>query len=136
MAVVAGSGRLPVDLAESLAAHGHTPFVVMVAGRGKSELASFDHEELALGEFRRPRPLLKRQGVTHAVFAGGIARRPRLTALKPSLALLRLLPRVLVGARQGRRRRAARPGRRSRRTASRWSGRMRSRPTCWLPKGR
>ena len=32
------------------------------------------------------------------VLAGGIARRPKLSALKPTLALLRILPRVLAGA--------------------------------------
>ena len=101
MAVVAGSGRLPVDLAESLAAHGHKPFVVMVQGEASADLASFDHEELALENFAGLGSLLKRQGVTHAVFAGGIGRRPRLSALKPSLALLRFLPRVLVGFAKG-----------------------------------
>ena len=101
MAVVAGSGRLPVDLAESLAAHGHKPFVVMVQGEASADLASFDHEELALENFAGLGSLLKRQGVTHAVFAGGIGRRPRLSALKPSLALLRFLPRVLVSFAKG-----------------------------------
>jgi DUF1009 family protein len=101
MAVVAGSGRLPVDLAESLAAHGHKPFVVMVQGEASADLASFDHEELALESFAGLGSLLKRRGVTHAVFAGGIGRRPKLSALKPSLALLRFLPRVLVGFAKG-----------------------------------
>ena len=101
MAVVAGSGRLPVDLAESIAAHGHKPFVVMVQGEASADLASFDHEELALENFAGLGSLLKRQGVTHAVFAGGIGRRPRLSALKPSLALLRFLPRVLVNFAKG-----------------------------------
>ena len=101
MAIVAGSGRLPVDLAESLVAHGQKPFVVMVQGEAGAELAAFDHAELPLESFPTLGTLLKRQGVTHAVFAGGIARRPRLSAVKPSLALLRFLPRALAGLGKG-----------------------------------
>lgn len=101
IAVVAGSGRLPVDLAENLTAHGHKPFVVMAAGEASPELASYDHEELTIENFAGLAPLLKRQGITHAVFAGGISRRPKLTALRPSLALLRLLPRALAALVKG-----------------------------------
>ncbi|MEP9388093.1 UDP-2,3-diacylglucosamine diphosphatase LpxI [Mesorhizobium sp. KR9-304] len=101
MAIVAGSGRLPVDLAENLAARGHKPFVVLVRGEANSELASYDHEELTVENFAGLAPLLKRQRITHAVFAGGISRRPKLSALKPSMALLRFLPRALAALAKG-----------------------------------
>ena len=98
IAIVAGSGRLPVDLAQSLAAHGYRPFVVLVRGEASPELASCDHEDLTVENFAGLAPLLKRRGITHVVFAGGISRRPKLGALKPSLALLRFLPRALAAA--------------------------------------
>lgn len=101
IAIVAGSGRLPVDLAENLVAHGHKPFVVMMRGEASSNLASLEHEELTVENFADLAPLLKRRGVTHAVFAGGIARRPKLSALKPSLALIQLLPRALAALARG-----------------------------------
>lgn len=99
--VVAGSGRLPVFLAENLAAHGHKPFVVMAAGEASPELASYDHEEMTVENFAGLAPLLKRRGITHAVFAGGISRRPKLSALTPSLALLKFLPRALAALAKG-----------------------------------
>lgn len=101
IAIVAGSGRLPLDLAENLAAHGHRPLVVMVRGEASPGLASYDHEELTVENFAALAPLLKRQGITHAVFAGGISRRPKLSALKPSLALVKLLPRALAALAKG-----------------------------------
>ena len=101
VAVVAGSGRLPVDLAEGLVAHGHAPFVVMLQGEATPSLAAFEHEELSLENLAVLLSMLKRHGVTHAVFAGGIGRRPKLSALKPSLALLALLPRALVALSKG-----------------------------------
>ena len=42
-------------------------------------------------------PLLRRERITHVVLAGGIGRRPRLTKLRPSLELLTMLPRIVVG---------------------------------------
>ena len=101
IAIVAGSGRLPVDLAQSLAAHGHRPFVVLVRGEASPELASCDHEDLTVENFAGLAPLLKRRGITHVVFAGGISRRPKLGALKPSLALLKFLPRALAALAKG-----------------------------------
>ena len=101
IAIVAGSGRLPVDLAQNLAAHGHRPFVVLVRGEASQELASCDHEDLTVENFAGLAPLLKRRGITHVVFAGGISRRPKLGALKPSLALLKFLPRALAALAKG-----------------------------------
>lgn len=102
VAIVAGSGRLPLDVAEELAARGRKPFVVMMKGEvDAAGLSAFDHEELAIENIAGLGAILKRQGITHAVLAGGIGRRPKLTALKPSLALMRFLPRVLAGLIKG-----------------------------------
>lgn len=99
--IVAGSGRLPIHLAESLAAHGHEPFVVMIDGEADAMLAAREHEALAVENFAGLAPMLKRRGVTHAVFAGGVSRRPRLSRLKPSIALLKALPRALAALGKG-----------------------------------
>ena len=101
IAIVAGSGQLPRDLAGHLAASGAVPFVVMIEGEAGSELAAFDHETLSLEEFPGFVPLLQRRQVTHAVFAGGIGRRPRLRDMRPSLGLLAMLPRALAALRRG-----------------------------------
>jgi len=95
MAIVAGSGRLPIDLAESLAAGGHAPFVLMVEGEADTALASNDHQMVTIEQFADLGTILRRRQITHAVFAGGISRRPRITALRPSLALFRALPRIM-----------------------------------------
>lgn len=101
VAVVAGSGRLPVDLAENLAAHGRPPFVVMVRDDASRALAAFEHVELPVENFADLAPLLHRRKITHAVFAGGISRRPRLSAIRPSFALIALLPRLVSALSKG-----------------------------------
>ena len=101
MAIVAGGGRLPIDLAQNLSARGHKPFVVMVRGEASPELASFEHKELALEELAALGAMFRQQRITHAVFAGAVTRRPKLSALKPSLGLLKLLPRVIAALGKG-----------------------------------
>lgn len=106
VAIVAGSGRLPADIAVQLAARGHAPFVVLTEGEAdaKSGLADFEHESIAIEDFANLVPMLKRHGATHLVMAGGIARRPRLSAVRPSLAvlsLLRYVPRAITALAKG-----------------------------------
>lgn len=102
VAVVAGSGRLPVNVAESLAEAGHSPFIVMLAGEADDpKLASFEHERLALEEIGSLLPLLKRRKITHVVLAGGVSRRPHWRQIRPTLALLRVLPKILIALARG-----------------------------------
>jgi DUF1009 family protein len=101
IAVIAGSDRLPLDVAESLRASGKPPFVVMIEGEADPALASFEHEVLAVEDVLRLVPLLRQRGVTHAVLAGGVGRRPRLSRVKPRLRLLTVLPRLVGALRKG-----------------------------------
>ena len=100
--IVAGSGRLPLDLAQSLSESGKPPFVVIMKGEAdRSALAACEHEELDLENFAALSGILRRHGVTHVVMAGGISRRPRISRLRPSLALLSLLRRALAAYARG-----------------------------------
>src|SRR3954454_16722673 len=80
VAVVAGSGRLPVNVAAGLKAAGHPPFVIIAGGEaGESdELKTYDHITLELEKMGGLKSLLKRERITHVVLAGGIGRRPKL----------------------------------------------------------
>ena len=97
VAVIAGSGRLPVNVAAGLKAAGHPPFVVITGGERTEvdELTTYDHATIELERMADLIPLLKRERITHVVLAGGIGRRPRLTRLKPSRYMLTtMLPRL------------------------------------------
>jgi UDP-2,3-diacylglucosamine hydrolase len=103
VAVIAGSGRLPLNVASGLKAAGHAPFVVIVGSEAgeASELKAYDHATLDLEEMAALIPLLKRKRITHVVLAGGIGRRPKLTRVRPSLDLLHVLPRVISSLARG-----------------------------------
>lgn len=101
--IVAGHGRLPVNVAQRLAVAGHSPFVVLIEGEAETGtgLSDFDHETLPLEDFGGLAPLLKRHQVTHVVLAGGIDRRPDWRAVRPRLSLLTLLPKAIAALAKG-----------------------------------
>lgn len=96
VAVIAGSGRLPVNVAEGLTAQGHEPFVVLIEGEADagSGLEKLKHRTVALEDAGRVRGLLRQEKITHVVLAGGIARRPSLSSYRLSFGLLAVLPRL------------------------------------------
>lgn len=96
VAVIAGSGRLPVNVAEGLKAQGHEPFIVLIEGEADagSSLEKLDHRTVALEDAGSVRGLLKQKKITHVVLAGGIARRPGLSSYRLSFGLLAVLPRL------------------------------------------
>ncbi len=97
VAIIAGSGALPVALARGLEKQGYPPFIVLSRGEvdDPAAFAAFDRTSLALEEIGRLVPVLKQNRVTHAVLAGGIGRRPDWRKLRPSVGLIRLLPTVV-----------------------------------------
>lgn len=103
IAVVAGSGRLPVNVADSLDQAGHPPFVVLLEGEADpgTSLEGYEGKTIAIEQFASLLPILKRQRVTHVVLAGGVSRRPMWRAIRPSLALLRILPRAVSALARG-----------------------------------
>ena len=101
--VIAGGGNLPVEVVRSLAARGHAPFVIMVAGE-VDRAADFDAYErtiLRVEDLSLLVSTLKRHGVTHLVLAGNVTRRPRLTSFRPGLDLVRALPSIAAGLARG-----------------------------------
>lgn len=97
IAIIAGSGALPVALARGLEGRGHRPFVVTARGEvdDPATFAAFEGISLALEEIGRLVPALKQNSITHVVLAGGIGRRPNWKKLRPSVGLLRMLPVVI-----------------------------------------
>lgn len=101
--IIAGNGRLPINLAEKLVADGQNPFIVMVEGEpdGGSILSALDNETLAVEDIAQLMPMLRRHGVTHLVMAGGVRRRPDWRKVRPSIGLLALLPSLVAALARG-----------------------------------
>jgi DUF1009 family protein len=101
--IIAGDGRLPVNLATKLVEDGQDPFIVMVEGEADrgSILSTLENDTLAVEEIARLVPMLKQHGVTHVIMAGGVRRRPDWRKVRPSLGLLALLPSMITALARG-----------------------------------
>lgn len=81
--IVAGSGRLPVLLAEACAASGRSPLIAVVSGHGRSEdFSAYPQTSFRIGTTGKMIDTLKRQGFRHIVLAGGLSR-PTWKDLRP-----------------------------------------------------
>ncbi len=101
--IIAGGGKLPLEVADALAGRGHAPFVLAVAGEVAAD-AGFDRHEhvvMPLEEIGSLVGVLRRHGVTHVVLAGEIRRRPRLGALRLNAGLLAIVPHVISALARG-----------------------------------
>lgn len=93
-AIVAGGGRLPVEIAQALRASACEPLVLMIEGEADPALAGYDHLVAPLGKTATFLHILRQRGVKTIVLAGGIRKRPRLRDLRFDTVTLRLLPRI------------------------------------------
>jgi DUF1009 family protein len=95
--LIAGSGRLPIEIIDSLDARGIRPYLVLIEGEAEPSprFTSHDHGWLRVEDFGRLVPMLKAAGVNKVVMAGGVARRPSLGAIRWSWSLVAMLPRLV-----------------------------------------
>lgn len=103
VALVAGSGRLPEEVADGLARGGHSPFVIEIDGEDPraGRFASQDHVRLPLEALSELIAMLRERGITHLVLAGGVSRRPSPRKMRWNLNLLKLLVKFAVPLARG-----------------------------------
>lgn len=101
--LIAGAGTLPADVAAALAQSGFPPFVIIVEGDGEptERLKAYPHRLMPVEQFASFLPTMQAAGVTHAVMAGAVTRRPKLGSVPWGIRHLRLLPRAARALRRG-----------------------------------
>lgn len=103
IAIVAGSGLLPVELAQKLHDEGTDPFVVRIAGEAGDDgvFSECDGMTLEIEELGSLIRLLSAAGVSRLVLAGGISRRPKLRRMRWTWPLLRVAFRLAPAMARG-----------------------------------
>jgi DUF1009 family protein len=91
--IIAGSGSLPREVAESVVARGGSVHVVMVDGAADAALAMFPHTVVNWAQPGRATAALRQAGVRDVVMLGGY-QRPDLRTARPDLAFFQMLPAV------------------------------------------
>lgn len=92
--IIAGSGSLPREVAESIVGRGGHVHVVMVNGAAETALAMFPHTVVNWAQPGRATAALKAAGVRDVVMLGGF-QRPDFRSARPDLAFFQVLPSVL-----------------------------------------
>lgn len=100
IAVLAGGGQLPLELARELRRAGAAPHIVALDGIADSDFSEFNVVTVALGEVGRMLDAL-RQGGTRDMVIAGYVRRPDLLRLRIDLGFIRHLPTILSLMRGG-----------------------------------
>ncbi|WP_193178281.1 LpxI family protein [Oricola nitratireducens] len=101
VAIVAGNGRIPVFVAERLAAAGRNPFILAIEGEADSELLRYEHETVYTTQVGVLLSALRRVNPQEVVMVGGVKARPDLWRLRPDWTTLRLAARILPKLRHG-----------------------------------
>lgn len=100
VAIIAGGGSLPLQLAEACRRAGRPYLVLAVDGFADEAVAAHPHETVGLASFGRAFRLMREAGC-EAMILAGIISRPDFTKLKPDLVTLKRLPRIIRAARGG-----------------------------------
>ena len=92
--IIAGSGALPIAVAADAHKAGHHPFIIALAGNAGPAIERFPHAYVHIGQIGRMLRMLRREGCTQLVFAGGL-RRPNLFKIRIDGGFVKYLPRLL-----------------------------------------
>jgi UDP-2,3-diacylglucosamine hydrolase len=101
LGIIAGSGRLPLAVAEAAQHDGRPVFVLALEGMAAPEdVSPFPHGWASLGEIGKAIKLLKNAGCSELTMAGKVPR-PEFTKLKLDARGALALPRVIAAAMRG-----------------------------------
>ncbi len=92
--ILAGGGRLPVMIAESVVARGGSVHIVGIEGEADQDLTRFPHTLVNWGQIGRMVATLRAESGSELVIAGSV-RRPDLWKLRPDAGLVRSLPQIV-----------------------------------------
>lgn len=100
LGLIAGTGDLPVRVAETATASGQGVYILRLKGFIEPRLAGYEGIEVGFGEIGKQLRALREAGCEEVCFAGNVSR-PDFSSLKLDLRGARLLPKVLAAAREG-----------------------------------
>jgi hypothetical protein len=95
LAIICGGGTLPFAVAEAARRRGRRVVLFAIRHWADAErVAAFPHHWAALGQFGRFCRIARREGCRDVVLIGAVVR-PAIWQIRPDLATLRLLPRII-----------------------------------------
>ncbi|MDB5525237.1 MAG: hypothetical protein JWM58_3000 [Rhizobium sp.] len=95
LAIIAGSGKLPLYVAEAARDKGEQPFIFALKGESSTDWNGFDHMTISIGEIALFKKLAADLGIDRIIMSGGVSRRPPLGEMRLGLAGLLKIPKMI-----------------------------------------
>ena len=95
LAIIAGYGRLPIDVALAAREKGIEPYIIAIQGEADQDWGDFDHTYLPIANAIKVVRTMRQHNVKRIVFAGGVRNRPKITDVRITFKLLFSLPKLL-----------------------------------------
>ncbi len=95
LAIVAGSGQLPLYVAAAAREMGENPFIVRLRDDSRFDWSGFDNAVISVGDVAGLGRLLQENRVDRVVLSGGVARRPEWREIRPTVGILLKLPSIV-----------------------------------------
>jgi len=95
LAIVAGSGQLPLYVAAAAREMGENPFIVRLRDDSRYDWSGFDNAVISVGDVAGLGRLLRENQVDRVVLSGAVARRPEWREIRPTAGILLKLPSIV-----------------------------------------
>lgn len=95
LAIIAGYGRLPHDVAVAAREIGENPLIAVLKNEQDREWTDFEHFEIGTGDVATLNRVFRENGVDRVVLSGGVRRRPEWREIRPTLRHLLRVPSVM-----------------------------------------
>jgi UDP-2,3-diacylglucosamine hydrolase len=92
LGIIAGSGMLPVYVADAARAAGENPFIFPLKNEADQRWAAFDHAQISVGDLRQLAGLIKKHSIKRVVMSGAVKKRPNFNEIHINLRFLLKLP--------------------------------------------
>ncbi|MBB5276445.1 hypothetical protein HNR26_002514 [Rhizobium rosettiformans] len=95
LAIIAGSGKLPLFLAEAVREAGEDPFILRLKNEADDLWQGFDNAVIGVGDMAGLSALFRKHEITRVVMSGAVKRRPAFGEIRVNLKSLLKLPMAL-----------------------------------------
>lgn len=95
LAIVAGSGKLPVYVADAARANGEEPLIFPIRGESDADWTGFETSDLGIGDIAGFKARARLAAVDRIVLSGGIRLRPAWNEIRLNLGTIWRLPKLV-----------------------------------------
>ena len=99
--IIAGNGKLPIELGRIIQNKGHDLQVIALEGEANPEIAEFSPNWCSLGQIGKIINHLKDTNCRDILLAGGVVKRPNISSIIGDLGTIKRIPKILSTLRGG-----------------------------------